>query len=196
MIFTFKLFRNIHISQYFFFFSSEIKARCRRVIIITHVSVKISFVSEIYTSRKIRTNGSRIIDYWLIYSCPWVNDDDDDDDAALATAVGRFGLCRPQHASRCYIICRAIVGREPRPGGRCRAMPLFAWFRQRAAVNSSCTFMSDAEEDSAEKRLKIVLVGDSGAGKVSFSLSRPRSKARAKVVDPVVSILAKDSYLH
>lgn len=26
---------------------------------------------------------------------------------------------------------------------------------------------SDAEEDSAEKRLKIVLVGDSGAGKVS-----------------------------
>lgn len=192
MIFTFKLFRNIHISQ-ISFFSSEIKARCRRVII-KHVRVKIPFVSEIYTSRKIRTNGSRIIDYWLIYSCPWVNDDDDD--AALATAVGRFGLCRPQHASRCYIICRAIVGREPRPGGRCRAMPLFVWFRQRAAVNSSCTFMSDAKEDSAEKRLKIVLVGDSGAGKVSFSLSRPRSKARAKVVDPVVSILAKDSYLH
>lgn len=52
--------------------------------------------------------------------------------------------------------------------------------------------MSDIEEDSAEKRLKIVLVGDSGAGKVSFSL--PRSRSKAKVVDPVVSMLAKDSY--
>lgn len=49
--------------------------------------------------------------------------------------------------------------------------------------------MSDVEEESAEKRLKIVLIGDSGAGKVS---SRRRSSssledaatADTEVVDP------------
>lgn len=66
--------------------------------------------------------------------------------------------------------------------------------------------MSDVEENSAEKRLKIVLVGDSGAGKVSLRSSqccslRPRDRRRAprcerariEVVDPAVRSLACSS---
>jgi len=41
--------------------------------------------------------------------------------------------------------------------------------------------MSDVEEESAEKRLKIVLVGDSGAGKVSFfGISRRHDDGQQK----------------
>jgi predicted GTPase len=38
--------------------------------------------------------------------------------------------------------------------------------------------MSNAQEESVEKRLKIVLLGDSGAGKVSsFDITFARSRA-------------------
>lgn len=44
--------------------------------------------------------------------------------------------------------------------------------------------MSDVEEELVAKRLKIVLVGDSGSGKVSFDVSASTFDERAAILAP------------